>query len=112
MSEKTLEREILSKLLLVENLQTKVAILEQQVTQLKEEVFKKKNKSYKEYRKKVLDFTDVHGSITIKGARQLGLIPKDMTGATFRNCILKKDFISHNQGAGKPAIYYRKRWLY
>lgn len=103
MTHKEHNKETLTKAVLLEDLSTRVAILEAMLGV-------KKNKSHKESREKVLDFTDDYGSITFRGAKQMGLIPKDMNGDTFRKCVLKDDFVVEEIKKGCPVIYHRRLW--
>ena len=118
----TLEREILSKLLLVDNLQNKVASLEAQVVQccdmidhLGHQLMAKKNKSHKESRALLLHHlrqckarSGMTPTFTRRELITAGVIP-EMGSDTFRKCILKDDFEVHESSKGKTTTYRIKK---
>ena len=122
MTEKSLEREILSKLLLVDNLQNKVASLEARITnlggivdQLVSNIMAKKNKSHKESRalllhhlKKCKASVGMTPTFTRRELITAGVIP-EMGSDTFRKCVLKGDFEIAHKASGKPTTYRVKK---
>ena len=122
MTEKSLEREILSKLLLVDNLQNKVASLEARITnlggivdQLVSNIMAKKNKSHKESRalllhhlKKCKAAYGMTPTFTRRELIEAEVIP-EMGSDIFRKCVLKDDFEVIKRDRGKATTYRLKK---
>lgn len=70
---------------------------------------KKKNKTPSQY--KVAFVAEVHarGSLTFPEAKKLGIIPSDMTGDTFRKCVVKGSGLEKQIiKKGVPAVFHTK----
>jgi len=68
---------------------------------------KKKNKTPSQYKEAFVAEVNVRGSLTFPEAKELGIIPKDMTSDTFRKCVVKGSGLEKQIiKKGVPAVYH------
>ena len=70
-------------------------------------VITKKNKTPSQYKEAFISAVHERGSLTFPEAKELGIIPKDMKGDTFRKCIANGSGLSKQTiKKGVPVIYH------
>lgn len=70
-------------------------------------VITKKNKTPSQYREAFISAVHERGSLTFPEAKELGIIPQDMKGDTFRKCVVKGSKLSKQTiKKGVPVIYH------
>ena len=70
---------------------------------------KKKNKTPSQYKAAFVAEVNARGSLTFPEAKKLGIIPSDMTGDTFRKCVVKGSGLEKQIiKKGVPAVFHTK----